>query len=81
MIEKKKPGFDRDKSIDISLYLDDVCETSTILEKKVQGKSNAELFVMSEKKDKINKVMEKEAILTPKVHSYNMLGRIVKYAH
>jgi len=36
---------------------------------------------MGEKKDKITKMMEKESILTPKVHSYNMLGRIVKYAH
>lgn len=41
--------------MDISLYLDEVCETSMVMDKKVSGKNNLELFEMSEKKDKIQK--------------------------
>lgn len=45
----------KDSSMDISLYLDDVCETSMVMEQKLNGKTNAELYDMSSKKDKIQK--------------------------
>lgn len=51
---------DEQSSIDISLYLDDVCEDSMVLEKKVSGKGKSELRTLEIKKDRIQKAMEKE---------------------
>eukprot|EP00347_Sterkiella_histriomuscorum_P023735 403333566 len=79
--KKNKISELNDQDLDISLYLDDVCETSQILEKKVTGKTNVELYDMNQRRDKIQKKMEKEGVAHPVVHHYNMMGRIVKYSY
>lgn len=53
MVESKKGLLNRSASMNISVYLDDVCETSQIIDKKIQGKTNAEINEMNYKRDRI----------------------------
>ena len=79
MENPQKHKINESDSVNVSLYLEDVCEDSQMLERKYMKRDDK--YEVMEKKEKIQKEMEKEVVQNSIAHGHTMLGRIVKYAH
>jgi len=72
--EDKNPG----ESFDVDLYLEDVAEDSAELERREVKRIRNKEFFVTEKKEAMQRKMEKELTQNSFEHRHKMIGRIVR---